>query len=265
MMRGPSTHALRACIVTSVLAAAAAVAIAPARADEQARPRPAMRVAAGDADWAALTPAQRQALAPLQREWHGLDDSRRQKWLEVAARFPSMPPDERQRVQARMAEWVRLTPEERQRARMQFQESRQWSPDSQDRKARWEAYQALSPEEREALLERSRPGKASAPPAPTRQGAAAPASVNKKNIVAAPGRPPVSARGAATPSALPAPAGATTTLPSTRAQPPAHHQTGLPKIAATPGFVDPVTLLPRRGPQGAAAVAVPAPASAAKP
>jgi hypothetical protein len=50
-----------------------------------------------------------------------------------------------------------------------------------------------------------------------------------------------------------------------RAQPPAHQQTGLPKIAATPGFVDPVTLLPRRGPQGAAAVEVPAPAPAAKP
>jgi hypothetical protein len=37
-----------------------------------------------------------------------------------------------------------------------------------------------------------------------------------------------------------------------RAAPPAHHQTGMPKIAATPGFVDPATLLPKRGPQGAA-------------
>jgi hypothetical protein len=27
----------------------------------------------------------------------------------------------------------------------------------------------------------------------------------------------------------------------------------MPKIAATPGFVDPATLLPKRGPQGAAA------------
>lgn len=263
MMRWPCSDALRACIVASLAAAAGAVAIAQVRAEEQTRPLPAMRVAAGGADWAALTPAQRQVLAPLQREWHGLDDSRRQKWLELAARFPSMPPDERQRVQARMAEWVRLTPEERQRARLQFQESRLWSPDSQERKARWEAYQALSPEAREALLQRSPPGKAVAPPAPIRQGAAA--GVNKSNIVAAPDPPPEAVRGAAAPSTLPAPVGATTTLPSTRAQPPAHHQTGLPKIAATPGFVDPVTLLPRRGPQGAAAVDVPAPASAAKP
>src|SRR4029453_3048865 len=44
-----------------------------------------------------------------------------------------------------------------------------------------------------------------------------------------------------------------TTLMSRRPTPPAHQQTGLPKIAATPGFVDRSTLLPQRGPQGAAA------------
>jgi len=36
------------------------------------------------------------------------------------------------------------------------------------------------------------------------------------------------------------------------ATPPAHHQPGMPKIAATEGFVDRSTLLPQRGPQGAA-------------
>jgi hypothetical protein len=34
--------------------------------------------------------------------------------------------------------------------------------------------------------------------------------------------------------------------------PPVHTQAGLPKLAATPNFVDPATLLPKRGPQGAA-------------
>jgi hypothetical protein len=52
--------------------------------------------------------------------------------------------------------------------------------------------------------------------------------------------------------------GATTTLMSQRALPPAHHQPGLPKIAATEGFVDHSTLLPQRGPQGAAVRAEPA-------
>jgi hypothetical protein len=43
------------------------------------------------------------------------------------------------------------------------------------------------------------------------------------------------------------------TAPITRPRlPPLHHQAGLPKIAATADFVDPVTLLPRRGAQAAA-------------
>jgi hypothetical protein len=50
-------------------------------------------------------------------------------------------------------------------------------------------------------------------------------------------------------------AGATTNLVSKPAAPPLHQQAGLPKVAATPGFVDRATLLPQRGAQGAAAVA----------
>ena len=52
--------------------------------------------------------------------------------------------------------------------------------------------------------------------------------------------------------ALQAQPGATTTSIAKRPTPPAHQQTGLPKIAASPGFVDKSTLLPKRGPQGAA-------------
>jgi hypothetical protein len=48
--------------------------------------------------------------------------------------------------------------------------------------------------------------------------------------------------------------GATTTLISKRPAPPSHQQPGLPKIAATPNFVDKQTLLPQRGAQGAAVV-----------
>jgi hypothetical protein len=35
------------------------------------------------------------------------------------------------------------------------------------------------------------------------------------------------------------------------ATPPAHQQPGLPKVAATPGFVDRTTLLPQKGAQAA--------------
>jgi hypothetical protein len=47
-------------------------------------------------------------------------------------------------------------------------------------------------------------------------------------------------------------AGATTNLVSKPPAPPLHQQAGLPKVAATPGFVDNATLLPQRGAQGAA-------------
>ena len=43
--------------------------------------------------------------------------------------------------------------------------------------------------------------------------------------------------------------GATTTLLTKRATPPAHQLDGQPKIAADPNHVDHTTLLPKRGPQ----------------
>ena len=60
-----------------------------------------------------------------------------------------------------------------------------------------------------------------------------------------------------TPTLVQAAPGATTTLITRRPTPPAHQQSGMPKIAATPEFVHRATLLPRRGPQAAAVVAGP--------
>lgn len=195
-------------------------------------------------DWAALTLPQRQALAPLEREWPGIDAQRKSKWLEVAARFPAMPEGERARLQDRMADWARLTPAERSSARLQFQETRRLGPD--DRQAQWEAYQALPEDQRKALAQQSKPAARTA--AASKPGADTTA---KRNLVQATAVPPVRA---ASPTVQQAKPGATT-LPMTAKGPlpPAHHQPGMPKITATPGFVDPSTLLPKRGPQGAAA------------
>lgn len=190
------------------------------------------------AAWASLTPAQQQALAPLQQDWPNIDAQRRSKWLEVAARFPGMPPDERQRLMQRMIEWARLSPAERAQARLQFQQAQSISPE--ERQARWEAYQALPPEERSKLAQRNKP--ATAP-------AATESDIGKRNIVSA--KPPSPVRAVA-PTVVQAQPGATTTIMTTKAAPPPHHQPGMPKIVATPGFVDPATLLPKRGPQGAA-------------
>ena len=210
--------------------------------------------------WHRLKPAQREALKPLQQEWPQIDAARKQKWIELADRLPGMPAEERARVQGRMADWAELTPTERGQARLRYQEARQLPLD--DRRSRWEAYQALTPEQKKELAAR-----ASADRAPNgsdsdvrglagarferRKEAPAP----KSNIVGNPSYAPgLRAIGPTTVQAAP---GATTTFITRRPAPPPHQQTGLPKVAATPEFVDRSTLLPQRGPQGAAVRPVP--------
>lgn len=213
--------------------------------------------------WASLSPAQKQVLAPLQRDWSGIEPARRQKWLEVAARYPQMPVEERQRLQARMSEWARMTPAQRSAARQQFQEVRR-VPD-EERQARWQAYQSLPPEERDRLAQSAKPA-ARARAAETQARAASQAdatntnSTGKRNIVRAPSQ---TTPRVVNPGVQQARPGATTTTMTTRATPPLHNQTGLPKVVATPNFVDPQTLLPQKGPQGAA-VRSAAPASVPK-
>ena len=197
--------------------------------------------------WARLTPAQKQALAPLEREWGSIDAQRQSKWLVLAARFATMPTDERSRLHARMAEWARLTPAERSRARLQYQDAHQVP--ANERQAKWQAYQALSEDDRHALAQKAKPA-AKATSAPSTTTAAKPAaSAGKQNVVQATAVP---RSRAVSPTFQQVRPGATTTTINTRAPAPTHNQAGLPKIAATPGFVDPSTLLPRRGPQGAA-------------
>ncbi len=196
--------------------------------------------------WSALTPVQMQVLAPLQKDWSAMDSQRRQKWLEVASRFGGLPAEEQDRIRERMVEWARMTPAQRAGARLVFQEARQLPAD--ERRARWEAYRSLPAETRQALAQRATPAARLAPNlARTAAGAANP--LPKRNLVQS---SPEQAPKAVTPTLQQARPGATTTPMATRATPPLHQQTGLPKIAATPAFVDPATLLPRRGPQGAA-------------
>ena len=197
--------------------------------------------------WASLTPAQKQALAPLEREWGSIDAQRQSKWVLLAAKFASMPPDERSRLHARMAEWARLTPAERSRARLQYQDARQVP--SNERQAKWLAYQALSEDDRHALAQKAKPAARPASAAGQIAVTKPAASAGKQNVVQATVAP---RSRAVSPTLQQVRPGATTTAITTRPLPPTHNQAGLPKIAATQGFVDPSTLLPRRGPQGAA-------------
>ena len=216
--------------------------------------------------WGSLSGAQQSALKPLERDWRGIGPDHKQKWLEIAAQFPAMSGSERQRVQARMTEWAAMTPQQRGAARLQFRQAQQLAPSN--RQARWEAYQALPDEEKKQLASRAEPA-ANTGSALRRSRLAQTSGTgtsdvqSKSNVVAAPelGRP---VRTVA-PTLVQAPTGATTTLISKRPTPPVHEQTGLPKITASPNFVNPSTLLPRRGPQGAAVIAAGASAPLARP
>ncbi|MGM9485755.1 DUF3106 domain-containing protein [Ideonella sp. YS5] len=205
---------------------------------------------AGGPAWTELSPDQQTALAPLKNDWNSLDTGRKQKWLEVASRFGSMKPERQERVRERMTEWARLSPSQRTEARVNYQQSKQLPPE--DRQARWEAYQALSPEERAALAARARPPVNTAPSSPAQALRRAPvdAQLPKSNIVA-PNRAVVPPLKPVAPTVVQGNPGATTTLVTATPKPPPHQQPGQPKIAATPKLVDKTTLLPKSGPQAA--------------
>lgn len=223
----------------AILMLAALAAVGTARAEDGPR-------------WLELSATQRSALKPLERDWPTIDASRKQKWLEIASRYHGLPPEERQRMSDRMTQWAKLSPAERGQARQNFQEARQLPP--QERQARWEAYQALTPEQRKQLGA-SKP--AVAPVSTGRDAAQTKSNIVPNPAYAPPPRP-------VAPTVVQASPGATTSLIDKRPAPPAHQQPGLPKIAATPGLVDKATLLPQRGPQAAAARPADTGASAAR-
>ena len=199
--------------------------------------------------WSSLSAAEKQSLQPLQRDWASLSADRQKKWLEVAARMPIMSDEERSRVRERMAEWARMTPSQRAQARLQFQEFRQWP--LEDRQARWEAYLALSETERAQLAKQANRNGAAKPAGGVERDSSSTRSEPKTNVIATPNQVTLNKKSVA-PTVVQIKPGASTQLISRIVSPPPHHQPGLPKIAATANFVDPQTLLPKRGPQAAA-------------
>lgn len=229
----------------------------------KATPQSVARQSESGPPWKSLRPSDQAALAPLEKSWPTLDASRKEKWLVLARRLPEMSDKERIRIRERMVEWVAMSPLERGRARQNFQEMQLGR--LEDRQALWEAYQALPVEQRQALAQRAKPAGSSSMHTPRAAASAAAdgrvAAATKRNLV--PANPGTGAPRPVSPTLVQAKPGATTTLLTTSASPPAHNQPGLPKIAATDGFVNPSTLLPKRGPQGAAARSAAIPASQA--
>ncbi|MCM2253075.1 MAG: DUF3106 domain-containing protein [Ramlibacter sp.] len=129
--------------------------------------------------WSELTPLQQQALAPLAGKWDTVSQAQKRKWLALSQNYPGMSGAEQAKLHSRMSEWAALTPQQRTEARLNFGETKQLSPD--DKKAKWEAYQALPAEEKRKLA-------ASAPKAPATAAALKPAPPQKLAEVPKPPR-----------------------------------------------------------------------------
>lgn len=230
---------------------------------------PQIGVMGSSHSWKDLPLRQRTALQPLAAQWNTLDATGKDKWLAVADRYWSLPSTEQKLIQARMTQWARLQPRERGEARLRFQQTRQLS--AAERQEKWAAYQALPEEQKRGLarvaqrqakpviLPDNVPGPREAQQAFAAKRVSPPSgTARKSNVVpsSSPTTSPVPV--AVAPTLIKAGAGATTHLVNQRPHPPQFQQSGLPKITATKGFVDPVTLLPKQGEQGAAMASQPA-------
>lgn len=156
--------------------------------------------------WTELNPTQQLALKPLAASWNTISEAQKRKWIALSQNYASLPPAEQARLHDRAAEWVALSPQQRSEARLNFGQTKALPP--AEKQAKWEAYQALSDDEKKKLAE------------------------------GANSRLP----GAAT-AVKPVPRQKLAVLP-----PPAKDSRPTPRIAAAPHQVDPNTLLPQHGP-----------------
>ncbi len=106
--------------------------------------------------WSKLTPQQKDALQPLARSWDTLSTGQQRKWLEVSRNYPSMTEVDKANMHARMAEWGALSNRERAEARLNFATTTELAHEltPQEKKAKWEAYQSLSAEEKKKLADK---------------------------------------------------------------------------------------------------------------
>lgn len=101
--------------------------------------------------WLSLSTAEKASLAPLEKSWDGLSAGQKRKWLAIAKTYPGLGTSDQEKLHSRMVEWAALSPKDREVARLNFAQSKTLA--KSDRAANWEAYQALSPEEREKLAQ----------------------------------------------------------------------------------------------------------------
>ena len=149
-----------------------AAASAPRQSTEQPRLEPSRLaashkkalVAVAGPTWAELTPAQQQSLKPLTTYWNSISEAQKRKWLEISKNYATLAPDDQKTLHSRMSEWVALSPQQRAQARLNFAKTKELSLQltPEEKKEKWQAYQALSPEEKARLAQKAAPRPAGA-------------------------------------------------------------------------------------------------------
>ncbi len=132
--------------------------------------------------WSDLSESQQHALGPLSEQWPTMNEPHKRKWLALSQNFAQLSADEQATLQGRMREWAALSPQKRAAARLNFAGVQKLT--QEDKKAKWEAYQALSPEAKQKLAAQQPlpvPGAAIAvkPPAGNKLVTPPPATGNK--------------------------------------------------------------------------------------
>src|SRR3989344_2427389 len=113
--------------------------------------------------WETLTTPQKLALYPLAERWALISEAQKRRWLALAANFSALPEEEQAKFHDRMTDWASLSAQQRNQARLNYAVTNRLARD--DKRAQWEAYQALSEEEKRALAARAAPQPKGAAPA----------------------------------------------------------------------------------------------------
>ncbi|MFT3804618.1 MAG: DUF3106 domain-containing protein [Burkholderiaceae bacterium] len=132
----------------AVTALPAAHAADDVHADASRRPRASLLPRAGPI-WSTLTRAQQELLAPFETQWNAWSAVEKRAWVVVADRYPTMSQAKQDALRTRIREWADLTPEQRRMARLNYRIVRNLPKETRDEEVR--RYQALTPEERDAL------------------------------------------------------------------------------------------------------------------
>ena len=191
--------------------------------------------------WGELTTPQKEALYPLANRWSVLSEVQKRHWLKLAAGFHALTPLEQEKMLARLTDWASLSAQQRSQARLNYATANTLSVDS--KRAKWEAYQALSEQERQRLAAKAAARPAGAAPAirpSPKKLAQVPAAINAPATTANPPKIPKPSD-AHVPQALPVPTPALTPASTPTAAPvvvetrpveiPSARATALPPLA----------------------------------